>query len=216
MPRTRRQPERRQQILEAATRTALTRGLFRIRLKDVAQLVNLTEGAVVYYFPSLQDLRLEVYRRAARSWFDARDAVVVEGNAPLEQLHALVSAAFRDEVPEGRLLGEPVMGVQVLPAFRAVAEAAFVREVARYQGILERGVALGDFELHGSTCDIACNVVSLEESYRLHMYADTIIGAAIGRRLVLSYLELSVRPHATLAPSETIVSAESTDGDASQ
>lgn len=187
--RTRDQAARRAQILDAATRSALHRGLFQLRIKDVAKSVGVTEGAVLYYYGSLDELRLQVFARASERWYESRTQVATEGSAS-EQLLTLARAGLTAQIPEVRLLNEPIAGVSIVPAFRAVAESLFVREVARYQVILERGAASGEFALRATSLDAARNLVSLEESYRLHVLARTAITTPIALGLVLSYAEL--------------------------
>lgn len=190
MPRVRDQAARRKQILDAATRHALQRGLVHLRIKDVADDLGITQGAVLYYYESADELRLKVYSRAAERCFEAREAAL-DPHAPAKaQLVSHAEAGFTLAVPELRLMNEPVSGVHVQPAYRAIAESLFVREVSRYQVILERGAASGEFSLRCPSLDAARNLVSLEENYRLHMLAGTAIQAPVGLRLVLSYAEL--------------------------
>lgn len=189
MARVRDQTARRAQILDAATRSALQRGLFQLRIKDVAKDVGITEGAVLYYYESLDELRLQVFARASERWYESR-AEMPPADSAGEQLEAQARAGLFEQTPEVRLLNEPISGVSILPAFRAVAESLFVREVARYQVILERGAASGEFALRATSLDAARNLVSLEESYRLHVLARTAITAPVALGLVLSYAEL--------------------------
>lgn len=187
MARVRDQEARREQILKAATACALKRGLFQLRVRDVAKQLGLTEGAVLYYFQTLEELRLHVYRRASQTWFDSRANAIDPADSAAEQLVSLVTSGLTAMVPEVRLLDEPVSSVTTVPALRAVADALFDKDVTRYQLILERGSVSRDFDLQAPALDAARNLVSLEESYRTHVLARSSITADIGLGLVLSY-----------------------------
>ncbi|MFT4081490.1 MAG: TetR/AcrR family transcriptional regulator [Nocardioides sp.] len=188
--RTRDQGERRQRIIEAATRSALRRGLFQLRIKDVAADLGITDGAVLYYYESLAELRLAVYSRATQIWFDHRKLDDSRSASSSVQLMEHARAGFTTAVPEARLLNEPVSGVSIVPAFRAVAESLFHKEVSRYQVLLERGISSGEFDMRSEVVTAARNLYSLEETYRMHMLANTSITADVGFGLLMSYAEL--------------------------
>lgn len=190
MARPRDQTARRRQIIDSATRSALRHGLFQLRLKDIANDLGLSEGAILYYYPSIDELRLQVFARASERWYEARAVEGAPNATAAAQLVRHVHAGLSSQIPEVRLLNEPIAGVSIVPAYRAIAESLFVREVSRYQLILERGVASGEFTLRDDAFDAARNLVSLEEAYRLHVLAGTAITVSVGLRLVLSYADL--------------------------
>jgi len=65
MARPRRQEARRTQLTDAARQAVLERGLFGLRLGDVAEKAGMSPGSVLYYFPSLTELLQEVQREAS-------------------------------------------------------------------------------------------------------------------------------------------------------
>lgn len=187
MGRARPQGTRRQQIVSAALACALDRGLFDLRVQDVAQRLGITGGAVLYYFPTLDDLRLEVYRQATETWFSSREVPMLP--SATEHLLALIASGLPADLPaEAQLIDEPLAGTRTKQAFREVAGSLFHREVARYRSVLDRGKASAEFTLAGESLDLARNLVSLEESYRNHIITgDPSITREVGLRLLTSY-----------------------------
>src|SRR5919199_6001563 len=70
------QAERRQQLANAARQVLLERGAVGVRVKDVAERAGLAPSSVLYYYPSLDELLIEVSRGAIER-FTARRAAAV-------------------------------------------------------------------------------------------------------------------------------------------
>lgn len=188
--RIRNQTARRQQIVDAATACASKEGLFTFRIRDVGSQLNLTDGAILYYFGTLDELRLEVYRRASERWYSSRETEAAAYHDAIGQLVAMIDASLPSEIPgEFRFLDEPLASSRLHPAFRAIADGLFHREVARVQSVLERGVREGHFRLACDALTAARNLVSLQDSYRLHILTqDPSITRSIAVDLVASYV----------------------------
>jgi AcrR family transcriptional regulator len=58
------QTERRRQLTSAARQVLLERGAVGVRVKDVAERAGLAPSSVLYYYPSLDELLIEVSRGA--------------------------------------------------------------------------------------------------------------------------------------------------------
>src|SRR4051794_41802018 len=77
------QAERRQQLARAAREVLLERGAVGIRVKDVADRAGLAPSSVLYYYPSLDELLIEVSRGAIERFTERRAAAGrPAGNAP--------------------------------------------------------------------------------------------------------------------------------------
>ncbi|NUS50865.1 MAG: TetR family transcriptional regulator, partial [Nocardioidaceae bacterium] len=60
MARPKEQAARRQELVAAAGRVIVQRGVRGLRVKDVAAQAGISAGLVSYYYPDLGDLRSEV------------------------------------------------------------------------------------------------------------------------------------------------------------
>src|SRR5436189_6290 len=75
--------ERRRQLTSAARQVLLERGAVGVRVKDVAERAGLAPSSVLYYYPSLDELLIEVSRAAIDRFAERRAAAVhrIEGAA---------------------------------------------------------------------------------------------------------------------------------------
>src|SRR4051794_30421543 len=70
------QGERRGQLARAAREVLLERGAVGVRVKDVADRAGLAPSSVLYYYPSLDELLIEVSRGAIERFTERRAAAV--------------------------------------------------------------------------------------------------------------------------------------------
>jgi AcrR family transcriptional regulator len=147
--RPRRQDERRRQLIEAARRVLLERGAVGLRVKDVAVRIGLAPSTVLYYYPEIADLLLEVGSAAMSRYAERRAEAVRSIASPVGRLrlaiHLGVPSGPDDE--ESRLLYEIDALTGTSHAFDVLSASFFDRQVSLYEGILEAGVAAADFEL---------------------------------------------------------------------
>src|SRR3954469_16443855 len=80
------QTARRQQLTDAARQVLLERGAVGVRVKDIAERAGLAPSLVLYYYPKLEDLLLEVSRDAMHRYAERRAAAVRELTEPRDQL----------------------------------------------------------------------------------------------------------------------------------
>ena len=85
------QGRRRAQLAEAARAVLLERGAVGLRVKDVAQRSGLSPSAVLYYYPDLGDLLLDVSRDAMRRYTERRADAIRELADPADQLRRMIS-----------------------------------------------------------------------------------------------------------------------------
>lgn len=203
------QGRRRAQLAEAARAVLLERGALGLRVKDIAERAGITPSAVLYYYPKLDDLLLEV-SRDAMSRYAERRADAIRGIAgPLEQLRAAISlgvpAGPDDE--DSRLLYEldAMTGSSVL--FATLSASFFDRQVMLYERVLERGAEAGIFRIESDPLTVARGLVALEDGLGLQVVlGHPELDAAAGEALLLAWA--SAACGVDLGPARRGVAAE--------
>src|SRR3954451_14389336 len=113
------QTERRRQLTSAARQVLLERGAVGVRVKDVAERAGLAPSSVLYYYPSLDELLIEVSRGAIDRFGERRAAavhvVVHHARVPLLPIHLGVPTGPDDA--ESRVLYELHAFTGSSPAF---------------------------------------------------------------------------------------------------
>ena len=190
MARTKNQSARRRQLTEAAGRAIIARGAAAVRLKDIADQAGVTPGAVLYYYPDVDHLLVEVHRQAGERFCDARMAVLEHIKDPRRQMRAAIRTGLPTgpEDTEVRTLYEMDALVGRSALYSALAVSFFERQVALYQVILETGAAQNLFALTASSRTIGRNLVALEDAHGLHvLMGDSPVGRDEAERLILCY-----------------------------
>jgi AcrR family transcriptional regulator len=188
--RPRRQDQRRRQLTEAARRVLLERGAVGLRVKDVAERTGLAPSTVLYYYPEIADLLLEVGSAAMSRYAEARADAVRAIDDPVARLrlaiHLGVPSGPDDE--ESRLLYEIDALTGTSSAFDALSAGFFVRQVALYEGILEAGKAAGAFELSAPAPRLARGLVAMEDGLGLQVViGHPAIESSDAERILLDY-----------------------------
>jgi AcrR family transcriptional regulator len=88
-------PSRRQEILEAATRTFAEVGYDRARTRGVAEDAGVSEAAIYRHFGSMDDLAQEVHRMHFARYARLVREAVEAGTAPAEQIRNVIRATLR-------------------------------------------------------------------------------------------------------------------------
>jgi AcrR family transcriptional regulator len=184
------QAARRAQLLVAAREVLLERGAVGVRVKDIAARAGLSSASVLYYYPQTDDLLLEVSRDAMERYAERRAGAVRELDDPVAQLEL----AIRLGVPTGpddtdsRILYELDAFTGTSSAFAVLSAAYFDRQVALYEGVLERGAAAGAFELRAPVAEIARGLVGLEDGLGLQVViGHPRVDAAEAERILTSF-----------------------------
>jgi AcrR family transcriptional regulator len=188
--RPRRQDERRRQLVEAARRVLLERGAVGLRVKDVADRTGLVPSTVLYYYPEIADLLLEVGSAAMSRYAERRAEAVRSIEGPIGRLrlaiHLGVPSGPGDE--ESRLLYEIDALTGTSHAFDVLSASFFDRQVALYEGILDAGVAAGDFELSAPSPRLARGLVAMEDGLGLQVViGHPSIASVDAERILLDY-----------------------------
>ncbi|MGH6913233.1 MAG: TetR/AcrR family transcriptional regulator [Geminicoccales bacterium] len=146
MPRPNVEPQRRRQILAAATRVFAQGGLATARMEDVAAAAGISKGAIYLYFPSKEALVLaivdELYAGDA-----ARMRAEASGDSAEQRLRSIAHGLAKAST-EGRALLPLVLDVYSLgardPTVRARLDAYFDAYRDEIRDILVAGEASGE------------------------------------------------------------------------
>ncbi|MFH8736978.1 TetR/AcrR family transcriptional regulator [Streptomyces sp. NPDC017964] len=184
------QTARREALVDAAGRAIAERGLEGLRIKDIAAEAGMSAGSVLYYYPEMGELVLEVHRGAVERYLAARQEAVDGATGAAARLRALVGSGL----PGGS--GDAVHGLLFELHRRAdrssghatLMASLFAREAALYATVLEVGAAVGKFTLTEPVADLARNLVALEDGYGLHIVSrNAELTPDVARRLLLGY-----------------------------
>ena len=165
------QARRRAQLVAAAREVLLERGAVGLRVKDIAERVDLSSSSVLYYYPDLDDLLLEVSREAMERYAERRAEAVRRIADPVAQLRQAIKLG----VPTGpddddsRLLYEIDALTGASQLFATLSAAFFDRQAMFYERVLERGMESRAFELGSDARAIARGLVALEDGLGLQV-----------------------------------------------
>jgi AcrR family transcriptional regulator len=165
------QGRRRAQLARAAREVLLERGAVGLRVKDLAERVGLAPSSVLYYYPNLDDLLLEVTREAMGRYAERRAEAVRGAGDPAAQLRLAISLGVPTgpDDEESRLLYELDALTGVSPLFATLSANFFDRQVMLYEAVLERGRDAGAFDLRADPTTIARGLVALEDGLGLQV-----------------------------------------------
>ncbi|MDI3403594.1 TetR/AcrR family transcriptional regulator [Streptomyces cavernicola] len=171
--RPRNQTARRQALVSAAGQAITERGLEGLRIKDIADAAGVSQGSVLYYYPELDDLVLEVHRGAVEGYLESRQRAYESAAAgsPAARLRALVDSGLPSSAEDSLhgLLYQLHRRAGRSPGHAELMTSLFGREVGLYATALEVGAAMGVFTLAASARDLAHGLVALEDGYGLHI-----------------------------------------------
>ena len=194
MARPRNQEERRRQLVEATSLAIADRGLSGLRLKHIADRAGLSIGSVLYYYPDLDALLVEVHEQVLQRFYYARLGALEGETDPARQLVEAVTRGVPASLDDTtmRVIYELHVASARDDQHAALLTTLWQREVSLYESILERGAASGEFALRDEPRAIAETVVALEDAFDLHL---TGRNAALDRDTavarVLAYLTLA-------------------------
>ena len=188
------QAERRRQLEVAARQVLLERGAVGVRVKDVADRAGLAPSSVLYYYPSLDELLIEVSRGAIERFAERRSAAVrrVDGHTDQLRLAIHLGVPSGPDDTESRLLYELDAFTGASPAFGILTASYFDRQVVLYESVLAAGAATGEFELATTALTIARGLVALEDGIGLQVViGHPAIDSATAEAVLLRYAEMA-------------------------
>jgi len=174
----------------------LERGAVGLRVKDIAERAGIAPSSVLYYYPRLDELMIEVSREAMERYAERRSTKVRALDDPAAQLRLAIGLGVPTgpDDEESRLLYELDAFVGSSPAFRVLSSAFFDRQVALYEQVLEGGAARGAFDLAAPADSLARGIVAMEDGLGLQV----VIGhpgldSAAAERILLSHASAITR-----------------------
>jgi len=198
------QAQRRQQLARAARQVLLERGAVGLRVKDVAERAGLAPSSVLYYYPNLDELLIEVSRGAIERFTERRAAAVRRLDGARDQLRL----AIRLGVPSGpddvdsRILYELDAFTGSSPAFGILTASYFDRQAVLYESILDAGARTGDFELTADALTIARGLVAMEDGLGLQVViAHPAIDRSVAEEILVRYAETAIGAALPESPS---------------
>jgi AcrR family transcriptional regulator len=158
-------------LANAGRHVLLERGAVGLRVKDIAERAGITPSSVLYYYPRIDELMMEVSREAMERYAERRSRQVRALDGPARQLrlaiHLGVPTGPDDE--DSRLLYELDAFIGSSPAFRVLSSSFFDRQVLLYQHVLESGAAQGVFRLATDPDALARGLVAMEDGLGLQV-----------------------------------------------
>lgn len=191
MARPKNQYLRRNQLIEAAKKAITERGLAGLRIKDVSTHIDLTPGAVSYYYPDIEDLIRDVHQHEMDRFYWTRLREAEATDDPRDK----ICRTIKSGLPHGPDdIDYQVLNEMHVQAFREPFHARLMssmhdREISLYIPILDTGLRQGLFEFQPPSTDIARNIVALEDAYGLHILGGSSISVADAYRAIVSYAE---------------------------
>ena len=181
-----RDPDKPQQIIEAAVRVFARKGYYNSRVSDIAREAGIAAGTIYLYFKTKDDILVTLFRDKMADFVGAlRKAIAGEADAA-SKIRRLVSLHFRilEESPD---LAE-VVQVELRQGqkfFRGASSQEIGAYFALIGSVLEEGVAEGRFRsglpvkvatkiLFGAMDQMATSWVLGKRGYRLVDTADAV------------------------------------------
>ena len=157
--------------MAAARQVLLERGAVGLRVKDVAEVAGLAPSSVLYYYPDIDELLLDVARGAMERYAEERQAAVrrVDGAVARLRLAIHLGVPTGPEDEGSRLLYEIDALTGASPAFKVLSAAFFDRQVHLYESLIEAGAAAGELSPVTNAATIARGLVAMEDGLGLQV-----------------------------------------------
>lgn len=151
--------ERREEIMQAAMRVALSEGFTAMTVRRIATEAKVATGQVHHHFASAGELKSQAFIRLIRNLLDAD--VVAENASWREKLHAMLGSDDRSFEPYIRLWRE----AQLLAARDAEIKGAYVLTMEMWHqetvAIIRTGEQQNAFRLKDTPENIAWRLIGL-------------------------------------------------------
>jgi AcrR family transcriptional regulator len=171
MPRTPGAAARRQSLITAATEAIRDNGVGGVRIRDIAARAGMSPAAVLYHYPEIDELVVDVHRAAADRFFAGRVAVLDAVSDPA----ARIVAAIKSGLPRSRedqtlgLLFELHTVAQRSLLHAALMTSLWEREELLYRGLVQSGIDAGRFHPAIGAEHAATTLIALEDGLGLHI-----------------------------------------------
>jgi TetR/AcrR family fatty acid metabolism transcriptional regulator len=187
-----RDPDKPQQIIDAAIRVFARTGYYNSRVSDIAREAGIASGTIYLYFKTKDEILVTLFREKMAEWVgQVREAIATERD-PLARLRRIVTMHFTvlEQSPE---LAE-VVQVELRQGHKFFRGAS-AHEVSAYfdliGSVLEEGVATGQLRndlpvklatkmLFGAMDQLATSWVLGKRAYRLTEATDAVVAIFLG------------------------------------
>jgi TetR/AcrR family fatty acid metabolism transcriptional regulator len=187
-----RDPDKPQQIIEAAIRVFARKGYYNSRVADIAREAGIAAGTIYLYFRTKDEIVVTLFREGMARFVEAARKVVADERDPVSKLRRLVRLHF--EMLESDPALAEVVQVELRQGhkfFRGASAAEVSSYFALIASVLEEGVAQGCFRaslavpvatktLFGAMDQVATSWVLGKRGYRLADSADTVAEIFLG------------------------------------
>ena len=181
-----RDPDKPQQIIDAAVRVFARKGYWNSRVSDIARAAGIAAGTIYLYFETKEDILITVFRDKMAEFVSALWRAIAEEPDAVAKLRRLVSMHF--EILEREPELAEVVQVELRQGqkfFRGPATQEIAAYFALIASVLEEGVASGQFRrdlpvkiatkmLFGAMDQMATSWVLGKRGYRLADTAPTV------------------------------------------
>jgi len=182
-----RDPEKPQQIIEAAVRVFARKGYFNARVSDIAREAGIAAGTIYLYFDTKEEILITLFRDKMAGFVETVRQAIAEEHDAVAKLRRLVRLHFQilEENPE---LAEVVQVElrQGQKLFRGPANQEIAAYFALIASVLEEGAVAGRFSadlpvkvatkmLFGAMDQMATSWVLGKRGYHLVSTADTVV-----------------------------------------
>ncbi len=201
--RAKNQGARREQLKSAARAVLLRHGAVSLRVKDIAEEAGMAPSSVLYYYPDIGDLLLDVARGAMERYAEQRAVTVRQAEGSIDRLRLAIELGVPTgpEDEDSRLLYEIDALTGISSAFRVLSAAFFDRQVHLYETLIEAGIASGELEPVVSATSIARGIVAMEDGLGLQVVlGHGSIDRGAARRILLEYATAMVGANLAAVP----------------
>ena len=168
MARIKNQTLRRAELVQAASRAVLDRGVAGLRLRDVADEAGLTPGSVLYYYADVEELLTEVFGQGTRQYCSEREEQVLQAGSGAERLRACIASGVPypgEAASTSQLLYELMPVVIRSPRGGELYADFFDRQARLYETVLTDGERSGQLRLTGAAAALGRDFVALEDGF---------------------------------------------------
>ncbi|WP_423058579.1 TetR family transcriptional regulator [Brevibacterium linens] len=156
---------RRQEILDAGCRIALSEGLSGITARRVASEAGIKSGLITYYFPSMDGLMGDAFSQVTAMERRELEAHANQGRTALERMRRTMAVNLdpsRDSI--ARLWLDAWRQAADRPILREVVIREMELDVADMEELVRAGVEANEFRIVDSPAKVAIRILALLDS----------------------------------------------------
>ena len=181
-----RDPDKPQQIIDAAIRVFARTGYYNSRVSDVAREAGIASGTIYLYFATKDEILVTLFRQKMAEWVASVRKEIAGEQDPIAKIRRIVALHFK-VLEDNPALAE-VVQVELRQG-QKFFRGASAQEISAYfdviQGVLEEGIAAGAIRrdlpvkvatkmLFGAMDQLATSWVLGKRAYRLTEAAETV------------------------------------------